>query len=438
MPASTSDEERREEERRQARKKEGRRISIALYISAAFVLTAATTVLITASAIVVVYNFGGSHMRDTDQLYATLLVAGIAALILSVGFGLMIASSIGTPIHKITKAAKAIRDGDLSARVHPRGDDELAQLGAVFDEMADAIERDRDLEQQLIGDVAHELRTPLMAIQATAEAIQDGVFPADEEHIGTISSETQRLGRLVEALLHLNRLENGATEVKRDPIDITSLIDEIIVSNEAFVESSGIKLVAEVESGVRIIGDRDLMLQAITNLLSNAVRYTPENGTVTVRVERHDGNACISVVDTGIGLDEEDLNKVFSRFWRADSARASITGGLGIGLALVKEVADQHRGNVTVESRLGEGSTFTINVPLAPDDASVTGSFKVRGARRFARDQKREQDKLRKIQERQEKASQRESRTLNVSQQLALFGRRVSRFSKKDDDGRIE
>ncbi|MGI6032008.1 MAG: HAMP domain-containing sensor histidine kinase [Coriobacteriales bacterium] len=426
-------------------------ISIVSYIAGAFMLTAAMTVLITASALVIGYNINrGSEFGD-EGVYFALIIAAVAALLLSVVLGLFFARSIGQPIQKITKAASSIKEGDLTARTNLFGDDELSQLGKTFDEMADSIQRDRDLERQLIGDVAHELRTPLMAIQATVEAIQDGVFPADEEHLATISSETRRLGRLVEALLHLNRLENGTVEVKRELVDVSDLVNDLTLTNEALVESSGLTFVSEIEPEIKIIGDHDLVMQAVANLLSNAVRYTPEGGTITLRARRIEGNASISVTDTGVGLAKEDLDKVFSRFWRADSARSNISGGLGIGLALVKEVADQHSGSVSVESVLGEGSTFTINIPLAREDVSRASTEKQpRAARRVAREARREakreqdkqrkaQEKLRKLQERQDRdarrAAAREQKSgINIPNQLTLFGIRVPLPSKKDND----
>ena len=200
------------------------------------------TVLITAGAIVFAWNLGRGAIVGDEELFVILIIAGIIALVLSVFLGLYFAASFGRPIDKISKTAKLIKEGDLSARTNLRGDSDLEQLGENFDEMADAIERDRDLERQLIGDVAHELRTPLMAIQATVEAIQDGVFEADQEHMGTISSETRRLGRLVEALLRLNRLENGTTELKVETIDLSELVSGLAMSQEALIESSGLPL----------------------------------------------------------------------------------------------------------------------------------------------------------------------------------------------------
>lgn len=296
--------------------------------------------------------------------------------------------------------------------------------------MADAIERDRDLERQLIGDVAHELRTPLMAIQATVEAIQDGVFEADEEHLNTISFETRRLGRLVEALLHLNRLENGTAEVKRNLVNLSSVVNGLSTTHEALLESSGIMFFTDVDPNVMIIGDQDLISQAVANLLSNAVRYTPENGMVSIELTRENGYAKISVRDTGVGISQEDMKKVFSRFWRADVARQSVDGGLGIGLALVKEVVDQHFGDVSVSSTLGEGSTFVMRIPLAPEDHAkpMPSARRNTSRRRQERAARKEQEKLRKIEERQVKARRKAREAgagLSATQELKLFGLRV-------------
>ena len=418
-------------------------------MAGAFVLTAAMTVLITAGAIVFAWNLGRGAIVGDEELFVILITAGIIALVLSVFLGLYFAASFGRPIDKISKTAKRIKEGDLSARTNLRGDSDLEQLGENFDEMADAIERDRDLERQLIGDVAHELRTPLMAIQATVEAIQDGVFEADQEHMGTISSETRRLGRLVEALLRLNRLENGTTELKVETIDLSELVSGLAMSQEALIESSGLSLLTDIEDDIYIEGDRDLIHQAVVNLVSNAVRYTPEGGSISVELRRDNGYASVSVADTGVGIAEKDLKKVFSRFWRADTARSN-SGGLGIGLALVREVVDQHRGTVSVDSTLGEGSTFTLNLPLSPLDLSMIDPADKRAQERRMRraakkeleKQRKEQDKLRRLQERQQRERRKASehgkgltgeRKVGP-QQLTLFGIRVPLPSKKDND----
>ena len=408
--------------------REKKPLSFAIYVMGAFLLTSAMTVLITAAAIAIVWNVGYAGEPGDEELFFAVFTAGAIALLLSVILGIYFAVGIARPVQRISDTASAIKEGNLSARTGLSGDDQLGQLG--FDEMADAIERDRDLERQLIGDVAHELRTPLMAIQATVEAIQDGVFEADEEHLNTISFETRRLGRLVEALLHLNRLENGTAEVKRNPVNLSSVVSGLSTTHEALLETSGIMFFTDIAPNVMIIGDQDLISQAVANLLSNAVRYTPENGMVTVELARENGYAKISVRDTGVGISEEDMKKVFSRFWRADVARQSVDGGLGIGLALVKEVVDQHFGDVSVSSTLGEGSTFVMRIPLAPEDRvkPTPSARRSSSRRRQERAARKEQEKLRKIEERQLKARRKAREAgagASATQELKLFGLHV-------------
>ncbi|MEI3229775.1 MAG: ATP-binding protein [Gordonibacter pamelaeae] len=269
-----------------------------------------------------------------------------------------------SPINRMTKTAKAIKEGDLSARTDLHGEDEIARLGETFDEMADSVEKDRELERRLTTDVAHELRTPLMAIQSTVEAMVDGVFEADPEHLETVNSEVQRLSRLVDALLKLSRLENRANPMKEEVVDVGQLISGIIATHDAFVTDSGLTLEYQADDDVRVLGDADMIRQATANLISNAVRYTPEGGHITVEVKRGDLMASIAVRDTGIGLSPEEAKMVFSRFWRADAGRNRESGGLGIGLAVVKEIVDRHGGWVQVEGRKNEGACFTIHIPL--------------------------------------------------------------------------
>ena len=303
-----------------------------------------------------------------DNSYQAMFFASVLAIVLASCIGYLFARALVRPVNRIADTAKAIQDGDLSARTGLEGEDEIAQLGETFDAMADSIERDREMERRLTSDVAHELRTPLMAIQATVEAMVDGVFEPDQERLETVNSEVQRLSRLVDALLKLSRLENRTTPLNLEKLNVGELVDSIMSTHEAFVSDAGLALVYERQPDVYVLGDADMIRQATANLLSNAVRYTPEGGTVTVRVFEADGEANIQVQDTGIGLSPEEAKMVFSRFWRADAGRARESGGLGIGLSMVKEIVDQHKGWVQVEGRKGEGARFTIHLPVYDED----------------------------------------------------------------------
>ena len=295
--------------------------------------------------------------------YQAMIAAGLLAIVLALLLGYLFARTLVNPINRISKAARAFGEGDLSARTGLYGDDEIAQLGMNFDDMAEAVEKDRELERRLTTDVAHELRTPLMAIQSTVEAMIDGVFEPDTERLETVNSEVQRLSRLVDAILKLSRLESRSDPLDCRVINVGDLIEGLIATHEAFVHDSGLQLIYIAEDDVYIYGDADLIRQATANLISNAVRYTDE-GSITVSVNKGETMAYIAVADTGIGLTNEEAKMVFSRFWRADAGRTREKGGLGIGLSVVKEIVDQHGGWVRVEGKPNEGATFTMYIPL--------------------------------------------------------------------------
>ena len=328
----------------------------------------------------------------SNNSYQAMVFATVLAIVLASCIGFLFARALVRPINRMASTARAIKEGDLTARTGIQGEDEIARLGMTFDQMADSIERDRKLERRLTTDVAHELRTPLMAIQATVEAMVDGVFEPTEERLETVNSEVQRLSRLVDAILKLSRLENRSTPMKHEPLDVGDLIGSIISTHEAFVSESGLKLVYEVERGVRVRGDADMIRQATANLISNAVRYTPEGGTITVSVSRNEGMCAIAVRDTGIGLSPDEAKMVFSRFWRADAGRTRERGGLGIGLSVVKEIVDRHNGRVLVEGEKGKGACFTILLPLYSEDEEQ------RDQRQRERQQQKEQQHVQREQ----------------------------------------
>jgi len=293
-----------------------------------------------------------------------LLIAAIIAVILASAAGTMYARFIVRPIDAVTQTAAALRVGKRDARTGMSGDDVVSMLGRTLDEMADAIEADREFERRLTADVAHELRTPLQAIQATVEAMQDGVLPADSERLGIVREETVRLGRLANSILELSRLESGSLPFRRESLDPAVPVTAALEAHRALLESCGLTLSEHISHGMLLLGDSDRLTQAMGNLLSNAARYTPGEGTVDIRLYEDAGDAVIEVADTGIGIEAEHLPKVFARFWRADPARERSKGGIGVGLAIVKEIVDRHGGRISVDSKVGEGTTFTIRLPL--------------------------------------------------------------------------
>ena len=295
----------------------------------------------------------------------TLVAAAVASTILASMAGWYYARRLVRPIRKVTATARALREGEPSARTGLVGEDEISQLGQMFDTMADSIEADRELERRLTSDVAHELRTPLMGIQATVECIQDGVYEADPENLLTIQSEVRRLTRLTNVILELSRLETGALPFNMEKIDLAIPLSYALDAHWGLFESLGLSLECYEREGLCVMGDSERLQQAIGNLLGNAARYTSEGGKILVASYEQEGYAVVQVTDTGIGISEENLEMLFKRFWRADMARARATGGIGIGLSITKEIIERHKGRIEVESEENVGTTFRIFIPLA-------------------------------------------------------------------------
>jgi signal transduction histidine kinase len=317
----------------------------------------------------VTQNAPGGLLTERDVWFQQvsirgLAVAGLIAVVLASLAGVLYARGIVRPIEAVTRAAEALRRGDRSARTGMTGSDPVAALGATFDQMADAVEAERRHEQQLTADVAHELRTPLQAIQATVEAMQDGVLPTDEERLGLIHDETVRLGRLAGSILELSRLETGSAQITLAPIEVSAPVAVAIESSRALMESTGHTLEESLAAGLVVLGDGDRLTQAVGNLLANAARYAPEGGLVRVRVVRDGDEAVVEVADSGIGVAEGDRERVFQRFWRADPARSRASGGLGIGLAVVREIVERHGGSVGAHASDLGGAAFVLRLPL--------------------------------------------------------------------------
>ncbi len=301
-----------------------------------------------------------------EKTIDAMLLAAIIAVAISLMIGFLVSRMLTNPIRRITGTAKQIRDGDLSARTGLRGDDEIDQLGETFDEMATSLEKDMKHEKRLTSDVAHELRTPLMAMLATVEAMQDGVYPTDNEHLETVASETRRLARLVQQMLDLSRMENHTAPMNLEPVDTVELVRGIVGAQEPLFDQRDLRLrfADETQGKAPLLElDPDMITQAVINLMSNAMRYTPEGGWVVVSVALDRKHVMISVSDTGIGIAKEDLSRIFGRFWRADASRAREAGGLGVGLAVTKQIIERHHGFISVESELEKGTTFTIHLP---------------------------------------------------------------------------
>jgi len=318
---------------------------------------------------------------QVNKLLALLLLAAPALLAVATAGGVFLAGRALAPIDRITRTARAIEAGNLAGRLGlaPR-DDEVGRLAATFDGMLDRLERafvqqERAAAQQrqFAADASHELRTPLTIIKGDLDVLlrRQRSVEEYEEVVRDVDEEVTRLGGLVEDLLTLARADSGQAELAREFVYFDALVDEAAAGVRRLAEAKGIAVETRLAPDIAVVGDPVRLRQLVVNLLGNAVKYTPAGGRVRVTLGAVADQARLDVADTGIGIAPEDLPHVFERFYRADKARARAEGGTGLGLAIARWSAETHGGRVDVRSRPGEGSVFTVWLPLALGDDGV-------------------------------------------------------------------
>jgi histidine kinase len=297
-----------------------------------------------------------------------LAVAASAAIITAVAISAFVTRRILAVIHLMRQASARIAGGQYSERIPITSDDELGQLAAQFNRMAETLERVEQVRRDLIADVAHELRTPLASIAGYMEAMMDGVISPEPETLNRVRRDAARLQRLVDDLQELSRVEARQVPLQPRPVDVHELVETAAGRIRPQFDAKGVELRIATAAGLpRIVADPDRMLQVLTNLLGNALQYTPTGGRVEVRAGPSDGMVTIAVADTGIGIAPQHLPHVFDRFYRVDRSRTRASGGSGIGLTIVKHLVEAQGGSVRAESPgPGQGSTFTVALPAAP------------------------------------------------------------------------
>ena len=296
-----------------------------------------------------------------------LIVSTMAALLAAIAVSVFTARRIVDPIRAMMRASQHIADGDYHERVHVPGQDELGALALSFNRMADTLERTEQRRMELIGDVAHELRTPLSGVKGVLEGLVDGVLPAEPATFLSMEREVARLQRLVHDLEELSRAEAGKV-----PLDIcvtapAELIHAAANRLRPQFDDKEVDLDLDVPPYLpRVRADANRITQVMLNLLGNALQYTPAGGQVAVRAFLDGDYVAINVQDSGIGLSSEHLAHVFERFYRVDKSRSRTGGGSGIGLTISKHLVEAHGGRIGADSPgLGKGSTFSFTLPLA-------------------------------------------------------------------------
>jgi two-component system OmpR family sensor kinase len=309
-------------------------------------------------------------LRDVDttlsMLTWILLGGGAIAIMITAAGATVLSSRALKPIDQITRTAQGIvRAEDLGQRVPvPQHHDELYWLTVTINELLARMENLFNTQRRFVADVSHELRTPLAAMQGNLEVLERGGQRNPElaaEAIADMRRETARLIRMTNDLLVLAQ-SDAREQIRSEPVELDTLLLEVY--RELRPLAGEVQLRIGAEDQVTVIGDRDRLKQALLNLGVNALQYTTPGGYVTLGLEQRDGYALLSVADTGVGISEEDLPQIFDRFYRADRSRSRHSGGAGLGLSIVKRVAEAHGGHATVASIPGRGSTFAIWLPL--------------------------------------------------------------------------
>jgi len=296
----------------------------------------------------------------------SLVIALIAAVVVAVLVSLIFSRSIISPVRAMTAASQRIAAGHYEERVEIRGADELGQLAGRFNQMAEKLEQVESMRRRLIGDVTHELRTPLTAIKGSMEGLMDGVLPATEETYQQIHREAERLNRLVDDLQELSRVEARAYELDLRQLDAADLVRTVVRRMQFQFDEKRISLTTRLPARpVLVHADEDRMIQVLTNLVSNALHYTPAGGAVTIAMDSAGKEVRFSVRDTGAGIAREHLPHIFDRFYRVDKSRSRTQGGSGIGLTIARHLVEAHGGRIWVESAGADrGSTFVFTLPL--------------------------------------------------------------------------
>jgi signal transduction histidine kinase len=290
---------------------------------------------------------------------------GLVAVAIAVVLAFILSRRTLAPVQALTSAAERLGRGDFSQRVQIKDKGELGELAQTFNSMAGDLERAEKLRQNMVADVAHELRTPLSNIRGYLEALRDGVMKPDKETIRSLYEEASLLSRLVDDLQELSLAEAGELKLVRQAEDISGLIRQAVAAVEAQKKAKGLVLTVELPELPPVNIDSRRIGEVLRNLLENAVAHTGKGDTITVTARQLDRLVEISVTDSGEGIPAKELTNIFERFYRVDKSRARATGGSGLGLTIARRLVEAHGGRIEVQSEPGKGSRFAFTVPVA-------------------------------------------------------------------------
>ncbi|MDT8715378.1 two-component sensor histidine kinase [Clostridium sp. 19966] len=311
--------------------------------------------------------FGPYFYTDNEIMFLNTLnniVLGIGSVVLIVALilGFLMARGLSTPILSVIKSAKMLSIGNFNEKVNKKADiTEINELILTINNLGASLHEQEIMRKRLTKDVSHELRTPLTTVHSHIEAMMDGLWQPTPERLASCQEEIERLMRLVGDLETLSKYESENLILSKTKFNISEAIKNIVLNFQNEFINKQVKL-RFYERAEKVYGDKDKINQVIINLLSNALKYTPKGGEVQVFIGEDKEYILVKVRDNGIGIAEKDISHVFDRFYRADESRNRKTGGSGIGLTIAKAIVDAHRGTFKVESKVGEGTEFTVGI----------------------------------------------------------------------------
>jgi len=299
-----------------------------------------------------------------NQLGGFFLMGALLAVIVASLITLLLSRRILSPVKELQSAAQRLGKGDFSQRVDISDKSEIGELASTFNSMADNLQRNEQLRQHMVSDIAHELRSPLTNVRGYLEAIKDGVIQADHDTISSIYGETILLSRLINDLQELSLAEAGELKLSLQPEDVSELVKQSIAAVQAKASEKDIALSHDIPAGLpRVNIDFLRIKQVLLNLLENALAHTPHGGRIDIAAKPVNGFVEISVSDNGEGIPAADINNIFERFHRVDKSRSRSTGGSGLGLTISRYIIEEHKGKIWAHSEVGKGSCFSFTLP---------------------------------------------------------------------------
>lgn len=301
------------------------------------------------------------------EIFKNFLLAAILALALAFVFVYLMTYQMIKPLRSMSAATRSFAKGDFSYRVHVDGNDEMAELAAAFNAMAQSLATTEASRRNFVANVSHELKTPMTTIGGFIDGILDGTIPQEKEayYLKIVSDEVKRLSRLVREMLNMSKIEAGELKIKPTEFDISEKLFRILVSFEQTLDKRRIEIRGfEQIRGITVEADDDMIHQVIYNLIDNAVKFTNDGGYIQLTAKTEDDFAVISIKNSGEGIRSEELGRIFERFYKVDKSRSKDVKGTGLGLYIVKNIVEMHGGTIKADSVKGEYSEFTFKLPL--------------------------------------------------------------------------